>query len=1562
MGIRKCSHLSAFITFNADRSWSRPVISKLLSIETGAYTFKDDPGANILAVVGESFDFIVPATGKKPLAMLELALDSQCTCFVDERTSPDNRSDNGEDVQVFIETAKRGYQVYQGTRNALDSAILVLPRYDQGESFAEHASRSLQLVMPQSEGMSANIQTSSRAESRSFRMLAHGMVDVDMEGNSEPESDVVSISNASSIIGTFTESGQRKVSRSRTRQSSRVTEAKLKEAHREMPSKPAASGSQLSLRHGDRQELANQSRSIDPRMLTRRKSNNVQTEMTKDIGMDTGFERYVEQSKDRAENKPARHAKLLHQPSAGLRPDTISSQRVESSPSNRAHRLLSSKRALDLGTNQTRPLRQPLEPERSLVAGRSTKETSEHRRAPQPCTGNEDLEPIELVNKTPAKTTTDLVTQARKTQAALRHTRQSQSATANPMDWNGGDMADESNAHLPAAKKPRLTEATAKSKSRQSLSGARSRAEPTKLDDSGATSILKRPKATKTKSRKSQQTDPKAKHDEFDIEDDEETTAPTSTTGNVAREQGRNAAGKNVKSQASKPAKGAATKPAVKGRKTLQSMDTNKTLAANRPRRSQPKSKKHIDESDSDIENPNGDAEDIPEKTKSNTMAGKRTSIAEHELQEPAVEATLSRQSAEASAKNTNSKLPDQAQSDHEVALAPRIPIQVVAETTEIATTYETLVTASPTRLDETEPQTVGKGRKNAGAMRDAKQQSTQPQETSTRANEDDSPDETAEDSYPKVTTKSQGARVSFGSKLGQFIKPVGGKKDAIAAHITPLSNAKSFVGAVNKTRSTSPKKPRQPEAASISKDNDTGLLENAESTTKDGSSTVSGKGTVPKVHTNEQAAAPSPKNASITNGSSNSTPGPRTAKQHMQRARLCSLKKLPKDQKAILNSGSTSTRGAVGPVTPSVAQQNVEFNDATLGQEDVDALHEAEQNHEIQEEFQLRDRNTPIDLTQDSDEAMSVTGIHQLDHVPTISKVIDNKTTTEARVIEEHDRDKTPAIRQGELVSEQPTQSTRAKLAVTERGTFEKTPQQPKLPHIADPPRRRDPTAVQNELTALRGSTTKKSQLVHFNTQGPQNQGVPSPEKPNRKSAAIQIDTSEAKENVAYKHSRFAAARRNPLIKVPTPQSESTDSADEDYDESGFVVEDDTVMEDVGDAVREGRANPMPEESATVFTSRLLPQGSQSSRVDHNGSPRLSPSHLNHSTQLDDHDMNVAAEFTNENNNVEDDDPTAWTEKSATESEEYASQDSDQYFRLSNKAPNPRQSDRTIRSRTQATATAIPSSKPVEQAERKPAPANMSIKSTPRESLGLSHMVQEQYPQAQKNVATHPFKKPLLRTEVANQLEVARLPITGHKAPAQADNLRRQPLKEVSTNSKKPTIADEPPPNFTTEFSSAEPIRFNKPQSKTPRQPYPASETQEETPASLMTTLHVHRADRLDEGEETIRESLNRRKRQSTKDADRTLVEDNNISQYDGRQVDETSSVDSVSPPSEADINTDLRQDDVRWREGSRKAQNGVRDALMEIANVGRSYSLYLMMLTPVDCPYSTGKRRKID
>jgi len=227
-----------------------------------------------------------------------------------------------------------------------------------------------------------------------------------------------------------------------------------------------------------------------------------------------------------------------------------------------------------------------------------------------------------------------------------------------------------------------------------------------------------------------------------------------------------------------------------------------------------------------------------------------------------------------------------------------------------------------------------------------------------------------------------------------------------------------------------------------------------------------------------------------------------------------------------------------------------------------------------------------------------------------------------------------------------------------------------------------------------------------------------------------------------------------------------------------------------------------------------------------------------------------------------------------------------------------------------------------------------------PRESLGLSRLVQEQYPEAQKVVDTDPFKKPALGIAVSKALNVStKIPIIDHTAPAQASTANRQPLKEVSANCKKPTVPEESSPNYTTEFSSAAPVRFTKPQSKTPVQPHPASESLGETPGSLMTKLRVDHADRNVKEEDTILENLNRGKsaHRATKDADRTLAEDDNVHQFHGRQPSDEAFVSSFSSPPEAEPDTGSRHDEIHWRKGAREAQTGIRDALLQITDVSK-------------------------
>lgn len=1131
---------------------SQPIITRLLSIDAGSRSFKDHPNGNILAVISNrvGFNFIIPGTVSTPLVLLELSLDSQCTCLVDERTSPENRSVEGDDVDVIIQTAERGYQLAEGTRSALDSAVLVLPQYEQGEAFERHASRVLELLPPLEDRPA--IQPSSHAESRSFRKIAYDMIDV--EGGSEE--DVSSTSSASSIIGIGTDTSQQKVSRSRSRQSSRITEAKLKEAGREKTSVAAAS--QGSLRPGERQEFLNQPPLINSRILTKGKSSIAQDDVvTAERSLNMEFGSYVEQSKRLAknENEPSRHAKLA-QPSAGARQNRISAQRVASSPSNRVHRL-TSKRA---------------------------------------------------------------------------------SAAVKSIDWDSGNMADESNVLAPVAKKPRLTRPMAKVTSRQ----------------------------TQAKTRKSQQAGVNANHDEFELEDGDDTAAAASAAGKVVTKQDRSVADKVVKSEASKPAKGA-PKSTIKGRKALQSMDTNKSLATTRPRRSQLKSKTYIEESDTDIENAHEAVEDKPETR--------------NEFQEPAVVATLSQQPAEAVRRPVSSSdRHDRAQLDHGVASSPHVPLRGATKTTEVAETHKALVAASPTRK-------------------------TQLQQTSISADANDSPSETAENSYPRVATKSQGARVSFGSKLGQ----------------------------------------------------------------------------------------------AITNNS----------------------KKLPNNKKSTLHPGSTSSRKAAVPVRTSAQQQETELSGPLPGLADPTALHEDDQDHGFQQGNEPRDTNAnaTVDLTQDSDESPSVEGRNELDQIQDDLEVIEGEAAINAHVTRYHDRDETAPIQQDEQAPRRSPRNARAKLHATECSTQAKTPQRGKTLHAVGL------GAPEGEVTTLKKSTTKKSQLVHFSTQGPQNQGIPSPDK------------QPSKKNTTHKRSRFAAAKLNPFVDISTLANTTDTAAEVDYDESGFVVDDDTV-------VQKDRESLFPEESAPALSRHLPPQGPQSSRVDWNGSPRLSQPHLH-----------------------------------------------------------------------------CPTPKARSQEERRPPHPAIMVKSIFRESLGLSHMVEKQYPDAQKTLATEAFRNPALQTVVSRSLDISpSMPVVKPQALAQALKPCRHFLEEMSANQKTSTVAS--------------------------LQPHPASESEEGAPASLMTTLREH-AKRNIEQEDTILDNLNRSKRarRTTKNADTTLVQDHSTPQYASPQSVE-SSVSSVSPAPEAEINTASRQVDVRWQDSAREAQQGVRDALLEITEVSKNLSSYLTML----------------
>ena len=1442
-----------------------------------------------MAVVAENFVFVIPGTATTSLAFLEFVLDPQCQCTVDELTSPDFRADVDEPVDVIIDTATKGYQIFKGAKSALDTARLVFLQNEQAEAFAECVRDYLE-SLPPLPGREV-VDTSSCPERRSFRRLHVGMVDMSMDD--ESENDMISTSDVSSLLGADTHNGQRTLSRSRSRQSSRKTEEKLKAAQRDKRSISASLLAHDSVLLGKQVGQATQPQTIDPRMLTKGTSNAVQADATAGVDTSVNFATYVDQSKCRPEKEVVRSKAEPTQPPPEPRQVTLLPQRVESSPSNRAQRHIP-KRAVaeSLEASESRPPPQTIETEQPLPQDVPANKLQERRGQPASRAESAILQSTTLTNNTSTATFTESDTMSKKPATRLRRSQNPQRGGANPMDWDTGDMADESTA-LPAAKKPRLTKSTAGPATTKSQANVQSQENAMQPNDSNATSMLKRPKVNRAKG-KSQQIDAHAEHDQYDFTDDDNSAAPASTTAKPASKRVRNQPSGRAKSQVPKSAKGASAKSAAKERKALQPIDTNTSLASTRPRRGQPNSKRYIDDSDSNPETPNEESLSVPQRTTGGAPSRKPTLATDTNLQKAVVSALRDKA--------------HEVQSDQKVTSAICVIVQHSTKATKNAQSHETLVTASPPQLDAADTQLFGGPSKNAHSVVEAGQEQAQPEQAIVAA-EDISLDETAEDSYPMASAKSQAIGASFGSKLRQFIQENGSneqKTGIIATHTTPLSNAKSFIGAVNETRQPSTKKPRRSAPATSLRGDDAEDSQDLGTSMMKKAEVVNSGNLATTAQFRRQSAATPSGTATTTKKASTGAAHSLKAAQKVQLTEMREAdnsKGLSNQQRQVRSTRNTIHSEAAKASTRPTMQQKAEISENISNQEDVSGLAENVQSVAPPQAAPAQNINTPIDLTQDSDEAMSASGLDQPDEIQYNLGDTEYDPATRSHVVREHKTLELPSAHPNEQALRRSAETVQPKLPILENESRAITPQRAKPRTPAMPPPRQDQAASRIKAPVLEGPTTKKAQLVHFDKRGPQNQGMASPAKQAHNSTSAFSARPEAELHIGHNQRHSTTAAASPFAEAPVLQPDlSTAAVESNYYDPGILVDDDHVMEVVDEAAQEDHENSSSGESAAALTRHLPSEtfnngksASQRSRVDQNSSPRLQLEAPVLPKYHEVSDMDETFEVAIDHRNVEEGDPTVSNEDSVLTSEDDSSQSSDLSFRPKSKAPLPHQSERSIRARTEATITIASPQEMTKQVERKSAAPPMKAKQPPRESLGLSKMVQEQYPQARNEVTTIEFKKPALKTAIAKPLEVS---AKMHKSIARP-------------------------------HSSPEPLGA--------------------TPASMRTVLLVNQADKDVEKEDTILDKLNRGKniRRAAEDVDRTLVEGDIEHHYHRQRASDELSVSSVSPPRKVEQGNSSRHDEMLWRKGSRDAQTGIRDALQEITNVSNDSCFSFIMLT---------------
>jgi hypothetical protein len=1487
---------------------SRTSVSRLLALRTGAHAFEDEPNANILAVLSDAFIFVIPGANTTPLLCLELFLDAQCQCSMNPSASPDLpdvQDEFANDVRVDIETEGRGYQLLKGVKNAMDKAVLIFPTEDKGEAYAASATQLLRALPPLLlRGKSSKrVEVPGHHKARGSRRLDLGMVEI--SADSEEDDNITSESDTDSIMNPPLYMDRH---RSRSRQSARRTEARLKEAHRNMHSKPASFLPQGSHIHGDLEQYTAEPQAIDPRVLLLRDHSVPPDRSTQEAGVAlAGLDARPETKVNFADHvEQASHD--------NPRPSTFDHRRKKNGEltQGNAHSLRLKKpgHSQPLAAHDQQPSLPPLDVNTStrMPAKLQAKKTASVL----------DPESERRASKASA-------------QPLLKRPQKSQTTSNNPMDWDVGEIADEGAAGA-STKKQSLKKPVARQTKRKSQGQSEVEENSMQLDDDLGEPALKRPKTIPGKSQKGSS----SKHGEFDIEvDDEEAIAPASKSTKATTKRATKAANKKTESQASKSSKVATAKQGAKGKTALRPPGPNVTSpAATRPRRKQPKFKKYV--ADSDTEN-EGEDNQVP-AAKEDTIPRKEepvkaTKPAPGRVSKPLApadaETELGDVIADCSIQNHTEPLDHAGPSEHAV--------NPVNETTKVSITNKTLVTASPPHIKQMQREDQDQASKDADIPTGRRKSHAHGTKADTDAAQDDLP-ETTEDSYPVAAPVIKGPRFSFGSKLGSFIQPAQAKSNTETAHTTPLSNPKWFIGAVNETRDASPKKKKPVPDATVSNTN----------------ADAAHRGRPAREASSERAKAADLEVTSTTDplkkkpvesvrshaeGKVKAFKGPRdmhtAAKQQAAPDPIetdMSDHFQHKDDGVFQSSAfTTNKRSSRGNAELVKRQQNLETTKSLP--------HNTKPTGKHQKVVEPASHGQPIDRTQDFDDDVSPP-------IPTRLKPVlredPSAVDEEPTVVAEAHLAAPDAKESAARRTLEPFKSAARAVEVTtqaqKRTKHAQTPQAAKA-QVARPKAQADTLVLPKieTLTTVEVGASKKPRIVQFGKRGPHNQGIPSPEQQTRKSVAASIPPSETQKQNAYKQLQPIAPVRHPFANAPKLGPVFPDRADEDtFRNHDTVFEDDEVLQDIGEPTQdEESASPALLHLSTekIATSR---SASQHSRVDQNGSPRLRPQNSTGSSRFLVSDLSISPDISDHGELRRRNTPTSADGSISSES---ASQESDPSFHLPQIAALPVQSDRITRTQTQTANTADASSpEKVDKQAARPKPIAMKAAKGARESLGLKEMTEEQYPSAEAKITTGIFKKPALKSAVAKPLEVfPEMLVSNEKPKRNGLDPQRRPLQEKSTHNKAQVQKVNSSPYRAKGVLSASPALVTKPRRARSLGQHNASTASASAPPQLRTSLPAKQFNKNAEKESTILENLNRGKsaRRDAEDADRTLVEDETKRPTHCRQISADSFTESNSSLPETEQHTILLKDKKIWRKGSREAERTIHDTLMDITNV---------------------------
>jgi len=416
---------------------------------------------------------------------------------------PDVQHEFAYDVRVDIETEGRGYQHLKGVKNAMDKAALIFPTEDKREAYVATATQLLRALPPLTlRGKnSKRVEVSGHHKARGSRRLDLGMVEI--SADSEEDDDATSESDTDSIMNPPLYVDRH---RSQSRQSARRTEARLKEAHRSLRSKPASFPSQGSLILGDLEQDTAEPQAIDPRVLLLRDHSAPLDRSTQEpgvalAGLDTrpetkvNFADHVEQASH--DHPRPSNFDLRRKKNGDLNQDNAHSSRLKQPGHSQplaAHDQQPSLPPLDANTSTQMPAKLQAKKTASVLDPESESRASKASAQP-----------------------------------LFKRPQKSQTTTNNPMDWDVGEMADES-AAAASTKKQSLKKPVAKQTKRKSQGKSEVEENSMQLGDDLGQPALKRPKMMAGKSQKGSS----SKYDEFDIEvDDEEAIAPASKSTKV---------------------------------------------------------------------------------------------------------------------------------------------------------------------------------------------------------------------------------------------------------------------------------------------------------------------------------------------------------------------------------------------------------------------------------------------------------------------------------------------------------------------------------------------------------------------------------------------------------------------------------------------------------------------------------------------------------------------------------------------------------------------------------------------------------------------------------------------------------------------------------------------------------------------------------------------------------------------------------------------------------------------------------------------------------------------